>query len=68
MNGRSSKIRTCDPHVPNVVLYQTELYSDARERAYRAGGQGPQASAGTSFLLLFGAVATLPALRYPTAS
>ena len=28
LNGRSSKIRTCDPHVPNVVLYQTELYSD----------------------------------------
>ncbi len=26
--GRSSRIRTYDPHVPNVVLYQTELYSD----------------------------------------
>ena len=26
--GRSSKIRTYDPHVPNVVLYQAELYSD----------------------------------------
>ncbi len=27
-NGRSSWIRTNDPHVPNVVLYQAELYSD----------------------------------------
>ena len=31
--GRSSKIRTYDPHVPNVVLYQAELYSDACARA-----------------------------------
>ena len=28
--GRSSKIRTYDPHVPNVVLYQAELYSEER--------------------------------------
>ena len=28
MSGRSSKIRTYDPHVPNVVLYQAELYSE----------------------------------------
>ncbi len=26
--GRSSKIRTYDPHVPNVVLYQAELCSE----------------------------------------
>ena len=32
MDGRSSKIRTYDPHVPNVVLYQAELYSDAYAR------------------------------------
>lgn len=25
--GRSGKIRTCDPHVPNVVRYQTALHS-----------------------------------------
>ena len=25
--GRSNKIRTCDLYVPNVALYQTELYS-----------------------------------------
>jgi hypothetical protein len=28
--GRSSRIRTCDPRLPKTVLYQTELYSDAR--------------------------------------
>ena len=37
-NGRSSKIRTYDPHVPNVVLYQAELYSD---RAARIAGDNP---------------------------
>ena len=26
--GRSGRIRTCDPSVPNAVLYQTELHSD----------------------------------------
>ena len=26
--GRGDKIRTCDPHVPNVVLYQTEPHLD----------------------------------------
>ena len=26
--GRSGRIRTCDPRVPNTVLYQTELHSD----------------------------------------
>ena len=30
MIGRSSRIRTCDPRLPKTVLYQTELYSDAR--------------------------------------
>ena len=27
--GRSDMIRTCDPCVPNAVLYQAELHSDA---------------------------------------
>src|ERR1700752_180273 len=30
MNGRSGRIRTCDPRVPNAVLYQTEPHSDLR--------------------------------------
>ena len=42
-SGRSSKIRTYDPHVPNVVLYQAELYSDGAglieaKAAARKGG------------------------------
>jgi hypothetical protein len=28
MNGRSERIRTSGPYVPNVVLYQAELHSD----------------------------------------
>src|SRR5438477_12351908 len=28
LDGRSGRIRTCDPRVPNTVLYQTELHSD----------------------------------------
>src|SRR5690606_38015858 len=28
--GRGSKIRTCDPRFPKPVLYQAELYPDAR--------------------------------------
>ena len=28
--GRSGRIRTCDPRVPNAVLYQTEPHSDER--------------------------------------
>jgi hypothetical protein len=27
-NGRGGEIRTHDPHVPNVVLYQAELHPD----------------------------------------
>jgi hypothetical protein len=30
-NGRRERIRTSGPHVPNVVLYQAELLSDAPE-------------------------------------
>ena len=28
MIGRSGRIRTCDPCVPNAVLYRTEPHSD----------------------------------------
>ncbi len=28
--GRSDRIRTCDPCVPNAVLYQAELHSEFR--------------------------------------
>ena len=28
VNGRGDWIRTNDPHVPNVVLYQAELHPD----------------------------------------
>ena len=32
-NGRSERIRTSGPCVPNTVLYQAELHSDTRNRA-----------------------------------
>ena len=31
-NGRSGRIRTCDPCVPNAVLYRAEPHSDLRDR------------------------------------
>ena len=31
-NGRDDRIRTCDPYVPSVVLYQTELLLDKKAR------------------------------------
>jgi hypothetical protein len=31
--GRRERIRTSGPHVPNVVLYQAELLSVAKEGA-----------------------------------
>jgi hypothetical protein len=30
-NGRSERIRTSGPYVPNVVLYQAELHSDTQK-------------------------------------
>jgi hypothetical protein len=30
-NGREDRIRTCDPHVPNVVLYQAEPLPDKND-------------------------------------
>ena len=32
-SGRSDMIRTCDPCVPNAVLYQAELHSDVVQEA-----------------------------------
>ena len=40
--GRSERIRTSDPHVPNVVRYQTALHSDC-DGTYRRARLGPQA-------------------------
>src|SRR5690606_782161 len=36
-DGRSGRIRTCDPRVPNAVLYQTEPHSDFGARLIAAG-------------------------------
>ena len=32
--GRNRRIRTSDPRLPKTVLYQTELYSDAKTKKY----------------------------------
>ena len=40
-NGRSGRIRTCDPCVPNAVLYQTEPHSDLRSGLITRGS-GPR--------------------------
>src|SRR6202047_3120016 len=39
--GRSGRIRTCDPCVPNAVLYRTEPHSD-KNAAYSLGFRAPQ--------------------------
>ena len=36
-NGRGGEIRTHDPHVPNVVLYQAELHPDLGAYSNQAG-------------------------------
>src|SRR5215469_10721388 len=41
-NGRSGRIRTCDPRVPNAVLYQTEPHSEIGSGLYRGGPAGRQ--------------------------
>ena len=41
-NGRSGRIRTCDPCVPNAVLYRAEPHSD-KKAAYSVGYAAPQA-------------------------
>src|SRR5258708_11604367 len=40
--GRSGRIRTCDPGVPNAVLYQTEPHSEIGRALYRGGPHGRQ--------------------------
>src|ERR1700732_2248030 len=39
--GRSGRIRTCDPCVPNAVLYRAEPHSD-KNAAYSLGFRTPQ--------------------------
>ena len=45
-NGRSERIRTSDPLVPNEVRYQAALHSDIW-RGVPAAGEGPYSDAGT---------------------
>ena len=45
MNGRSERIRTFDPLVPNEVRYQAALHSDIW-RGRPAAGEGPYSDAG----------------------
>src|ERR1700736_1156569 len=40
-SGRSGRIRTCDPCVPNAVLYRAEPHSD-KNAAYSLGFRAPQ--------------------------
>src|SRR3954452_2038388 len=48
-NGRSGRIRTCDPCVPNAVLYRAEPHSDKRP-AYSVGFGAPQAAGLRNFI------------------
>src|SRR6202161_877708 len=41
ISGRSGRIRTCDPCVPNAVLYRAEPHSD-KNAAYSLGFRIPQ--------------------------
>src|SRR5580698_4022782 len=41
ISGRSGRIRTCDPCVPNAVLYRAEPHSD-KNAAYSLGFGAPQ--------------------------
>src|SRR5580704_15323575 len=41
ITGRSGRIRTCDPCVPNAVLYRAEPHSD-KNAAYSLGFRTPQ--------------------------
>src|SRR5215217_2701637 len=41
ISGRSGRIRTCDPCVPNAVLYRAEPHSD-KNAAYSLGFRAPQ--------------------------
>lgn len=48
-NGRSGRIRTCDPCVPNAVLYRAEPHSD-KKAAYSVGFDAPQAAEMRNFV------------------
>src|SRR3954465_13301931 len=41
ITGRSGRIRTCDPCVPNAVLYRAEPHSD-KNAAYSLAFRAPQ--------------------------
>src|SRR3569623_805361 len=43
ISGRSGRIRTCDPCVPNAVLYRAEPHSD-KKAAYSVGLDALQAA------------------------
>ena len=43
ISGRSGRIRTCDPCVPNAVLYRAEPHSD-KKAAYSVGFDALQAA------------------------
>lgn len=49
MAGRSGRIRTCDPCVPNAVLYRAEPHSD-KKAAYSVGFDAPQAAEMRNFV------------------
>ena len=49
ISGRSGRIRTCDPCVPNAVLYRAEPHSDKRP-AYSVGFGAPQAAELRNFI------------------
>ena len=48
-NGRSGRIRTCDPCVPNAVLYRAEPHSD-KKAAYSVGFDALQATEPRNFI------------------
>jgi L-threonylcarbamoyladenylate synthase len=48
-NGRSGRIRTCDPCVPNAVLYRAEPHSD-KKAAYSVGFDALQAAEPRNFI------------------
>ena len=39
-NGRSDRIRTCDPQTPSLMRYQAALRSDTGRRLGEAAGDG----------------------------
>lgn len=49
ISGRSGRIRTCDPCVPNAVLYRAEPHSD-KKAAYSVGFDAPQAAEMRNFV------------------